>query len=113
MSYSVSDLSRHISDEIIYLNKTLCNVTFEQFIHDETLLRAVTRSLEIIGEAVKKIPNDIKQRYSNTNWKEIAGMRDKLIHHYFGIDYQLVWDAIHEQLPLFQKDIEQIINDQK
>ncbi len=111
--YSTSDLSRHILDEIVYLNSALQGKSFEDFVGDETLRRAVARSIEIIGEAVKKIPDDVKVQHPEINWREVAGMRDKLIHHYFGIDYQLVWDAIHDQLPTLQATINQIIQEEQ
>jgi len=68
---------------------------------DETLKRAFVRSIEIIGEAVKKIPSDFKQKYSHIEWRTMAGMRDKLIHDYFGIDYEIVWDVVTNKTQLF------------
>ncbi|MBU2544787.1 DUF86 domain-containing protein, partial [Patescibacteria group bacterium] len=71
----------------------------DQFMHDEVLQRAFTRSLEIIGEAVKNIPDEYKLSHVEIDWKSFAGLRDKLIHHYFGVDYALVWDVVKNELP--------------
>jgi uncharacterized protein with HEPN domain len=80
---------------------------------DETLQRAFVRSIEIIGEAAKKLPVELKQKYSNIEWKAIAGMRDRLIHDYFGIDYDIVWDVVINKTPQLQKEIQQIIDTEK
>jgi uncharacterized protein with HEPN domain len=81
--------------------------------NDETLQRAFVRSIEIIGEAAKKLPEELKQKYSNIEWKVIAGMRDRLIHDYFGIDYDIVWDVVINKVPQLQKEIQQIIDTEK
>jgi len=75
------------------------NLTFENFIKDETLKRAVVRSLEIIGEASKKIPADSKLMWNTVQWKNMAGMRDRLIHDYIGINYAIVWDVMKNKIP--------------
>ena len=81
----------------------------ETFLHDETLKRAFVRSLEIIGEAVKQLPNDLKQRYGYLDWRAMAGMRDRLIHGYFGVDYDIVWDVVTTKIPVLQQAIEHIL----
>lgn len=80
------------------------------FSSDETLKRSFVRSIEIIGDAVKKMPSEFKNRHQSVEWKRIAGMRDKLIHDYFGVDYQLVWDVVINNLPELKKRIRQIIS---
>ncbi len=82
---------------------------FDAFESDDKTSSAVIRKLEIIGEAVKKIPDDVRQKCPSIPWKEMAGMRDKLIHFYFGVDNRLVWRAITERVPLIRREIELIL----
>lgn len=65
--------------------------------------------MEVIGEAVKNIPDNIRNEYPNIAWKQISGMRDKLIHHYFGVDLDIVWDTIKKDLPELEKQIQEIL----
>ncbi len=78
---------------------------------DERLKRAFIRSLEIIGEASKKISLSVKERYPDVKWKEVAGMRDKLIHEYFGVDYIVIWQTVKRDIPNLKKIVEDILND--
>jgi len=109
MSPSPADYLRHIVDEADYLMRRSRQLTKEEFLQDETLKRAFVRSLEIMGEAAKKVPEDIRKEHPHVAWKEIAGMRDRLIHGYFGIDYDIVWDAVVNKVPVFCKEVERII----
>ena len=84
-----------------------------QFLSDETLKRAVTRSLEIIGEATKKIPADVKYEWNDISWKQMAGMRDKLIHDYMGVNYLMVWDVAKNIIPVLIPQIEAVIDKEK
>lgn len=79
---------------------------------NETLKRATVRSLEIIGEATKKIPGDIKTKWSDVEWKNMAGMRDRLIHDYMGVNYNIVWDVIINKLPKLETQILNIIEEE-
>ena len=100
---------RHISDECAYLLTVSVNLTKNNFLDDETLKRAVVRSLEIIGEATKKLPDDFKIQHPQIEWKKIAGTRDILIHDYFGIDWDIVWDIINNKMPELLYQLDQII----
>ena len=87
------------------------NLSFEHFMKDETLKRAVVRSLEIIGEATKKIPADIKVKWDTIQWKNMAGMRDRLIHDYMGVNYAIVWDVMKNKIPEMTKQISIFLSD--
>jgi len=65
--------------------------------------------MEIIGEAVKQLPNDLKQRYSHLDWRAMAGMRDRLIHGYFGVDYDIMWDVVINKIPALQREVEHLL----
>ena len=79
------------------------------FASNETVQRAFVRSIEVIGEASKKVAPSLKQRYPNVDWRGMAGMRDRLIHDYFGVDYDLVWDVAVNKAALLERDIQLIL----
>jgi uncharacterized protein with HEPN domain len=92
-------------DEIDYILSALAGQELESFKQNETLKRAFVRSLEIIGEAAKKVPKDLRDERPGIEWKKICGMRDRLIHDYFGVDYTLVWDVVTTKLPDLREDL--------
>ena len=109
MSASTGHYLQHILIETPYLIDQTQGLEHETFRHDETLKRAFIRSLEIIGEAVKQLPDDVKQRYDHLEWRAMAGMRDRLIHGYFGVDYDIVWDVVTNKIPELQQAVEHIL----
>ncbi|MBA4391822.1 MAG: hypothetical protein C0399_12930 [Syntrophus sp. (in: bacteria)] len=109
MPSSPLEYLRHILDETQFIMKRAEGVSAENFAGDDTLKRAIVRSLEIIGEAAKKVPGDMKERHSQVEWRSMAGMRDRLIHDYFGVDYDLVWDVVQNKVPGLRNAIEEII----
>lgn len=114
MSNDALNYLRHIQDEIDFIISTVDDsVEKVSFINDETLKRAVVRSLEIIGEATKKIPQDQKAEWIGIEWKNMAGMRDRLIHDYMGINYNIVWDVIKNKIPDLKINIDKIIEDER
>ena len=110
MSKSYIPYLQHILEECRYVRSVVTDdAKMYEFLSDETLKRAVTRSLEIIGEATKKIPADVKFRWNTISWRQMAGMRDKLIHDYMGINYLIVWDVAKNIIPTLIPQIEEII----
>ncbi len=85
---------------------------FADFIVDDKTASAVMRKFEIIGEATKNVPVSIRQEYPHIPWQQMAGMRDKLIHFYFGVNYNLIWKTIKNSLPNIKPVIQKIINEQ-
>ena len=111
MPHSSKNYLLHILDETGYLLEHSQNLSQASFLNDPTLKRSFVRSLEIIGEATKHLSEDFRKDYPSVQWRRMAGMRDKLIHEYFGIDYSIVWDVIQtEILPLHQA-IQKILNE--
>ncbi len=106
-------LFKHIFDEITFLEAETANMTKEMFLKDEKTQRAFARSIEIIGEAVKNISNDVITKCSETPWRNIAGMRDKLIHGYFSVDYEIVWDVAKNIIPEFKRQLTKIMEEEK
>lgn len=115
MSKEPIEYLRHILDECKFiLSVTSNDFSKDDLLQDETLKRALVRSLEIIGEATKKISSDFKIKWDSINWKNMAGMRDRLIHDYMGINYLIVWDVVKNKIPELSEQItEVIINEQK
>jgi len=96
---SLAEFLQDILDTIADLETFTANVEFEAFRANREKVLAVVKSIEILGEAVKKIPDDIRTQYPEIPWKAIAGMRDMLVHEYWGIDANVVWATVQEGLP--------------
>ncbi len=98
-------------EAILAVERFVGTMSFQQFAKDEKTLYAVIRALEIIGEASKKIPKPVQKRFPDIPWKQIAGMRDKLIHDYFGVDSAVVWRTATENIPSLKTDIKSMIDE--
>jgi len=109
MSFEPRDYLLHILAEADYLLATSEDLTFDAFVADGTLRRAFVRSLEIIGEAAKKVPDVFRAGYPDIEWRAMAGMRDRLIHGYFGVDYEIVWDVVQNRIPELRRQIATIL----
>lgn len=96
------DLRDYINDLVEACEDILAftkGMSYSDFADDKKTVNAVIRSLEVIGEATKKLPTSLKDSHPDVPWKQMAGMRDKLIHEYFGIDQQMVWQAVEKHIP--------------
>jgi len=110
MSKEAVEYLKHIHDESLYIISVIHNdLSKDDFLRDETLKRAVVRSLEIIGEASKKIPADFKIKWNSIHWKNMAGMRDRLIHDYMGVNYSIVWDVVKNKIPELSGQIQEVL----
>lgn len=101
---------RHILDEIDFLLSECEGVDAEDLMRDKVLSRACVRSLEIIGEAVKNVSQEMKDGHPEIDWRLIAGMRDKLIHQYFGIDWDVVSNVLKEEIKPLKAKIETLLS---
>ena len=86
-------------------------MTYEEFVDDERTVDAVLRNFEVIGEAAKNVPDDVRQEYPELPWTEMAGMRDKLIHGYASIELEIVWTTVQDEIPTLIPRIEAVQDD--
>lgn len=100
---------KHILDNIQKIEKDLNKLCKKDFLNSDTIQDASIRRLEIIGEATKNLPKSFKEKHPEIDWKSIAGLRDILIHEYFGIDLDLVWKIIKKDIEPLKKHIESLI----
>lgn len=103
------ELVSDIYEAIKRIESYLENTSSEKFYEDTKTQDAVVRNLEIIGEAAKNISKFLKEKHSDMPWKEMAGIRDRLIHHYFGVNLDVVWSVATEDLPSIVKNIKAIV----
>ena len=89
----------------------ISGMSYEEFANDKKTLNAVLRSIEVIGEAAKNIPDDIRIRYQDVPWKEMAGIRDKVIHFYFGVDEEVIWLVVKERIPDLKPVISRLLRE--
>lgn len=100
---------RHIIDEADYLARTRAGMSHDDFLGADTIRRAFVRSLEIIGEAAKHLPQELTAREPSIEWREIGRMRDRLIHGYFSVDYDLVWEVVVDEVPPLRAASERLL----
>ena len=103
----VADIQEAVSSILVFTD----SMTWEQFAADRKTQYAVVRAFEILGEAAKKVPMSVRKRHAGVPWKQMAGMRDKLIHEYFGVNFQIVWEIATNDLPLLKQQFFAILNE--
>lgn len=113
MSLLPTEFLKHIHDECIYLEKEYSNSSFDEFVQNERLTWAICRSLEIIGEASNKISPAFKKHYPNIPWREMGDMRNKIIHDYFGVDFDIIWDVLETDIPKLKIEVEKILREKQ
>ena len=107
------DYLNDILDSIISIKEFLIGIDYDSFYADKKTQYAVIRALEIIGEASKKVPMEVRKIYTDIPWRSISGMRDKLIHDYFGVDIEVVWNTANTKILSLEDEIRKIISDYK
>jgi uncharacterized protein with HEPN domain len=108
MKRDINLFIQDILENINLIEDSIKGLSIKQFESNRLIIDATLRRLEIIGEAVKNIPNSFRENYPNIPWKNIAGFRDKLTHAYFGVVLERIWNIIEKDLPSFKKEIEKI-----
>jgi uncharacterized protein with HEPN domain len=109
MSYEPRDVLRHILAEADFLVEVRATLTRQMLDEDPILQRAIVRSLEIIGEASKRLPAEMRNANPAVEWRAMARMRDRLIHDYFGVDLDIVWRVLQSNIPALQQEVRRFL----
>ncbi|MCD4810430.1 MAG: DUF86 domain-containing protein [Methanosarcinales archaeon] len=105
------DFVQDILDSINDVENFIDGMEFEDFIKDKKTIYSVVRAIEIIGEAAKNVPEQIRTKYPDVPWKQMAGMRDKLIHEYFGVDLEILWETAKDDVPRLKTAVSKVFED--
>lgn len=102
-------LLNDICQAIDRIEQYIENLSFDAFSKDQKSVDAVVRNLEIIGEAANRLPDEFKEKYSEIEWYKVVGLRHRIVHEYFGIDLEIIWQILHKDLPELKQKIEEIM----
>ena len=105
-------LLNDICQAIDRIEQYIENLSFDAFSKDQKSVDAVVRNLEIIGEAANRVPDELKEKYSEIEWHKVVGLRHRIVHEYFGIDLEIIWQILHKALPELKHKIMQIMNEE-
>lgn len=111
MSFEPREFLGHILAETDYLVSVSATLTRAQLEEDPTLQRAVVRSIEVIGEASKRVPASVRDAHPHIQWRSMARMRDRLVHDYFGVDFDIVWDVVRNKIPELRNELRRILGE--
>ncbi len=111
MKRAILDYINDVLDAMTKAQGFLQNVSYEEFVKEDKTQFATVRAIEIIGEATKNIPPSVRKKYPKIPWRDIAGMRDKVVHEYFGINLKVVWKTVKEDIPTAQPLFEKLRQD--
>jgi uncharacterized protein with HEPN domain len=112
MYHSNIELVRHINEEYELVLLHTSGISFDEFFSDTLRKRAIERSIEIIGEAAKKLDEEFKSRYTGVKWKEMSATRNIIIHEYAGVDYEILWEILQQEIPELLHQTKQILEEQ-
>lgn len=113
MKREIGDYIQDIVDAMSMATRFVEGFSYNEFVHDDKTIFAVLRALEIIGEAAKNIPRQFRRKYPEIPWKDMAGMRDKLIHEYHGVRLEVVWETVKDEIPPLKQIFERFLQDFK
>jgi uncharacterized protein with HEPN domain len=103
----VEDIIEHMS----YAEEFVKDLTFEEFVNDKKTVLSVTKCIEVVGEATKHVPDTIREKYPEIPWKDMAGIRDRLVHGYFKVNLEIVWMTVTQEFPELRPMIEKVLKD--
>ncbi len=108
----VNLLLNDIRQAIDRIEQYIKNMSFDAFSDDQKSVDAVVRNLEIIGEAASRLPDEFKEKYSEIEWYKVVGLRHRIVHEYFGIDLEIIWQILQKDLPELRQKITRIMSDE-
>ncbi|MFQ6107205.1 MAG: DUF86 domain-containing protein [Thermoplasmata archaeon] len=111
MNREYGDYVDDILDSMDAIEEFVEGMSFDDFEKDRKTIYAVVRAIEIIGEAAKKVPDSVRTKHPDIPWKDMAGMRDKVIHEYFGVDLEIVWETVSRHIPTIKPLMKAVLKD--